>query len=140
MPPEGRSHRRGFTLIELLLVTVVVGVLASIVGPHFVKARERAVLSQMQADVRHLMDGVESYIALHNGAFPGTVADLETESTFNRTRDVEYCLFFSVPRSGAREPYVLAMAGHQATSTKVFIAYPIWGSRMIDFDSGRRGC
>ena len=135
-----RPRNQGFTLIELLLVTVVLGVLASIVAPLFSQAREQAYLSQMQGDVRHLMEGVENYISLNSGSFPTSVGELESGSTFTRTRDVEYCMFFSVPRSRVREPYVIAMAGHRATSTKVFIVYPIWGSRMMDFDSGRRGC
>jgi len=135
-----RPGARGFTLIELLLVTVVLGILAMIVAPYFGRARERAYLAQMQADARHLMEGVETYLSLNDGSFPTSIADLEANSAFTHTTDVQYCLFTSVPRTGVRDPYVLAMAGHAGTTTKVFIAYPLWGSRIIDFDSGRRGC
>jgi len=134
------SRRGGFTLIELLLVTVILGVLASIVAPYFGRVRERAYLAQMQVDSRHLMDGVESYLSLSDGSFPTSLNDLETGSSFTRTRDVEYCLFVAVPRTPGREPYVISQAGHAATTTKVFFVYPLWGSRIIDFDSGRRGC
>lgn len=137
MEPMGR---RGFTLIELMLVTVIVGVLASIVAPYFVQARERAYLAQMQADVRHLIEGVETFVSLNNGSFPTSIADLEALSTYTPTRDVEYCLFTAVPRAPGRDPYIIALAGHAATTTKVFIVYPTWGSRISDFDSGRRGC
>lgn len=132
--------RKGFTLIELLLVTVLLGILASIAAPYFARARERAYLAQMQADVRHLMDGVESYATLNNGSFPTSLADLESRSTFTRTRQVQYCLFSAVPRAPDRDPYIIALAGHAATTTKVFIVYPTWGTRIIDFDSGRLGC
>ncbi|MGW8265166.1 MAG: type II secretion system protein [Longimicrobiales bacterium] len=135
-----RPGARGFTLIELLLVTVVVGILAMIVAPYFGRARERAYLAQMQAEARHLMEGVETYLSLNNGAFPTSIADLEANSSFTHTTDVQYCVFTSVPRTAVRDPYIIAMAGHAGTTTKVFIAYPLWGSRIIDFDSGRRGC
>lgn len=135
-----RPGTGGFTLIELLLVTVVLGVLASIAAPYFGRARDRAYLAQMQADVRHLMEGVEVYAALNQGSFPSSLDDLESRSSFTRTEGIEYCMFAAVPRTSAREPYVIAMAGHPATTNKVFIVYPIWGSRIMDFDSGRRGC
>ena len=135
-----RPGTRGFSLIELLLVTVIVGITAIIVSPYFGRARERAYLDQMQADSRHLMDGVETYLSLNDGSFPTSIADLEARSSFTHTTDVQYCLFISVPRTPARDPYLIVMAGHAGTTTKVFIAYPLWGSRIIDFDSGRRGC
>jgi len=138
---RGDSHRKGFTLIELLLVTVILGILAVIVSPYFTRARERAYTVQMKADLRHLMDGVETYVALNNGTFPSSLDELEAGSTYTRTREVQYCLFTAVPDPPpGRDPYVIALAGHAATTTKVFIVYPIWGSRMIDFDSGGRGC
>lgn len=135
-----RLGTRGFTLIELLLVTVVLGIMAIIVAPYFGRARERAYLAQMQADARHLMEGVETYLSLNDGSFPTSIADLEARSTFAHTTDVQYCLFVAVPRTPGREPYIIATAGHAATTIKVFFAYPLWGSRIIDFDSGRRGC
>ena len=131
---------RGFTLVELLLVTVVLGILASIVSPYFMRAREQAYTAQIQADVRHLVEGVETYVAMHDGAFPTSLEELEGGSTYVHTNEVQYCLFVAVPRSPGREPYVLALAGHPATTMKVFILYPIWGGRMIEFDSRQRGC
>ena len=131
---------RGFTLVELLLVTVVLGILASIVSPYFMRARDRAYATQIQADVRHLVEGVENYVTMHEGAFPTSLEELEGGSTYVHTSEVQYCLFVAVPRTPGREPYLLAQAGHPATTTKVFILYPTWGGRMIDFDSGNRGC
>lgn len=132
--------RGGFTLTELLLVTLVLGILASIAVPYFGQARERAYLARIQADLHQLMEGVENHIALNNGLFPSSIEELEARSTYTRTGDVEYCLFTSVPRTPWREPYVIALAGDHATTTKVLILYPLWGSQMLDFDSGSRGC
>jgi len=130
----------GFSLVELLLVTVVLGVLALLAVPYFARARERAYLALMESEVRHLMEGVETYVTLNHGSFPTSLAQLEAGSTFSPTAEVEYCLFVAVPETAWREPYVMAMAGHPATTLKVFILYPVWGTRILDFDSGRRGC
>ena len=138
-----RSFHRGkdgFSLIELLLVTVVLGVLATIVAPYFGTARERAVASQMKADIRHLKEGVETFIIMNGGRFPGSLEELEEGSTYNKTAEVEYCTFLPVPPSSWREGYVIAMAAHPATTIKMFIVYPLWGSQILEFDSGRRGC
>jgi Tfp pilus assembly protein PilE len=140
---RGKSRQRrvaGFTLTELLLVTLSLGILASIAVPYFEKARERAYLARIQADVRHLMDGVENYVIINNGMFPTSIEELEALSTYIPTEDIEYCLFTAVPETAGREPYLIALAAHAETRMKVFIAFPLWGSRMLDFDSGRRGC
>lgn len=56
-------HRRGFTLIELLIVVVVIGVLASIAIPKFANTKEKAYVTSMKADLRHLFIAEESYFA-----------------------------------------------------------------------------
>jgi len=32
------------------------------------------------------------------------------------------------------------MTGHQATSVKMFIVYPLWGNDILEFDNGTPGC
>ena len=132
--------RGGFSLSELLLVTVGLGLLATIVAPYFGSARERALASQMKADIRHLKEGVETFTVLNGGRFPGSLEELEEGSTYNQTAEVEYCTFLAVPPSSLREGYVIAMAAHPATTLKMFIVYPLWGNQILEFDSGRRGC
>ena len=44
----------GFSLIELLLVTLIIGVLATIAIPRLTSARDRAFVATMQADLRNL--------------------------------------------------------------------------------------
>jgi type II secretion system protein G len=137
--PTG-GDRRGFTLIELLLVTVILGLLASIASPYFVAARERAITTQMRVDMRNMMQGVETYIILNEGQFPTTLESLVEGSTYNQTPDVESCMFFAVPPSAWREGYILAMAGHPGTSVKLLIVYPLWGNEILEFDNGTPGC
>ncbi len=121
-------------------MTVILGLLASITAPYFGAARERAIATQMRADIRNLMEGVETYQLLNGGRFPSNLEELKEGSTYTQTSEVEYCWFIAVPPSSFREGYVIAMAGHQGTSKKLFVVYPLWGSQISEFDTGSPGC
>jgi len=140
-PKDGLGGKRGgFTLIELLLVTVILGLLASIVAPYFGEARERAIAAQMRGELRNLKEGVETYLIMNNGLFPPNLEALEAGSTYTPSMDIEYCVFQAVPPSAARDGYVIALVAHPGTTVKMFLLYPLWGDRVLDFDSGVRGC
>lgn len=53
----------GFSLIELLLVTLIIGVLATIAIPRLTSARDRAFVATMQSDLRNLATRQEIYYA-----------------------------------------------------------------------------
>ncbi len=142
-PGHPSSHSgwgRGFTLIELLLVTVIIGLLASIVSPTFQRARERAIVSQMQSDGRNLMSGLEVYLSLSLDQWPSDLEELSEGGSYVKSEEVEYCMFFAVPPTPWRDGYIIAMIGHPGTTKKLLVVYPVWGNRMLEFDDGRQGC
>ncbi len=53
----------GFSLIELLLVTLIIGILATIAIPRLTSARDRAFVATMQADLRNLATQQEIHYA-----------------------------------------------------------------------------
>ena len=53
----------GFSLIELLLVTLIIGILATIAIPRLTAARDRAFVATMQADLRNLATQQEIHYA-----------------------------------------------------------------------------
>ena len=67
-----RRTERGLTLIELMLVVSIIGLLAVLAIPAFMKARMRAKTSGFVNDLRSLYGAFQQY-ALENGDFPPDV-------------------------------------------------------------------
>ncbi|MCG3152359.1 MAG: hypothetical protein GEEBNDBF_01656 [bacterium] len=56
------GHRRpGFTLIELLVVITIIGILAAIALPNYVKAKDKAKEVQVKSALRSIQTAVERY-------------------------------------------------------------------------------
>jgi type IV pilus assembly protein PilA len=78
-----RRSRGGFTLIELMVVVAIVGILASIAIPAFMKNARKAKTSEAQVQIRKIYGASRTYIldehrtkagALIAGQFPESVA------------------------------------------------------------------
>jgi len=63
------ASERGFTLIELLTVVAIVGVLAAIAIPRFIRYQERSVRAGMTADARNGATALEAYF-VDQGFYP----------------------------------------------------------------------
>merc|ERR1712232_372765 len=57
------KNRKGFTLIELMIVVAILGILAAVAVPAFLKYIKRSKTSEATMNVRKLFDGSVTYFA-----------------------------------------------------------------------------
>ena len=65
-----RRNQQGFTLIELLVVIVIIGILAAMALPNFVKAREKAKEAEVKSNIHSIQIALERDAVDTGGAYP----------------------------------------------------------------------
>ncbi len=72
------SNKAGFTLVEIMIVVAIIGLLAAIAIPNFVRARQTSQTNACLNNLRQI-DGAKQQFALENGktaAYVPTQADI----------------------------------------------------------------
>ena len=84
------SHKSGFTLVEIMIVVAIIGLLAAIAIPNFVKARTNSQMNACIANMKQV-DGAKATWALEqkktSADVPGT-SDLFGTAAYIRTKPV----------------------------------------------------
>lgn len=65
-----RINDRGFTLIELLVVITIIGILAAIALPNYIKAKDKAREAEVKSNVHTIQIALERYATDNSGQYP----------------------------------------------------------------------
>ena len=66
------KKRKGFTLIELMIVIAIITILAAVLVPNFMRAREASRYSACKSNLKNISTGVEMYSNDYNGIYPAS--------------------------------------------------------------------
>lgn len=102
------GRKAGFTLVEIMIVVAIIGLLAAIAVPNFVRARESAQLNSILNNLR-LIEGAKDQWALENKKTTG--------STVTSTSLAVYLRNGAWVQKLAGETYTINVIGTQAQAS-----------------------
>jgi prepilin-type N-terminal cleavage/methylation domain-containing protein len=79
-----RISQAAFTLVEIMIVVAIIGLLAALAIPGFVKARKQSQGRRIMNDVRQMDSAIDQW-ALNNGMTDGSAIDTASASSYLKT-------------------------------------------------------
>lgn len=117
-------NREGFTLLELMIITMIIGVLATVMMGTYSGMRERAMTTVTRAELRNLMTAAESYRAV-TGMLPASLDELVDGGFHRHSQNINYCVFDRLPGPPAD---LRVEAAHRGSNVHLVAQYPSWGT------------
>jgi prepilin-type N-terminal cleavage/methylation domain-containing protein len=79
-----KYDNRGFTLVEIMIVVAIVGLLAALAVPGFVKARKQSQGRRIMNDCRQMDAAIDQW-SVNSGIADGTTVDSVAAGTYLKT-------------------------------------------------------
>ena len=105
-----RRLAKGFTLIELMIVVAIIGILAAIAVPNFMKFQARARQSEAKANLKGYFTSIKSYFAEAGSYVCG-------DCGFQPEKKNRYAYTYSSTASKATDPNAGAACAYSGTPT-----------------------
>ncbi len=123
-----RRNKRGFTLIELLVVIAIIAILAAILFPVFVKAKEAGRATKCAANMKQINVALLSYLEDFGGRFPNS-------------RGMYYCRLLDIVHgvhtaTSAVGPYALDLLMPYVKSRDVWLCPSLSATQIVQPYSG----
>lgn len=119
-------NREGYTLIELMVVTVIIGVLATMSIASFSGLREKSMIEATRVEIRTVITSAERYRAVH-GLLPTSLEELVDAGFHQRSRNIDYCNF---TRDDGPPVDLVIEAAHKGSPVHLVARYPSAGVTM----------
>ena len=84
MTSKIRSNKAAFTLVEIMIVVAIIGLLAALAIPGFVKARKQSQGRRVLNDARQMDAAIDQW-ALENGKKDGDAVTTTSAATYLKT-------------------------------------------------------
>ena len=92
------KRKKGFTLLELMIVVIIIGILASLAIPRFIKATLKAKSAEALTNLGMLRSSEWRYYVEYSNGFTNTITDLDVDNP----NDLTSALFtYSIPTATA---------------------------------------
>lgn len=108
---QAMENKKGFTLIELMIVVAIIGILAAIAIPNFLRYQARARQSEARVNLGAIGTNAEAWRA-ENDTYVGTWAQLG----WGATGTTRYAYYYSATDAAAAETANGVLAGTPATA------------------------